>query len=37
MMLFRIWVENFSRMKWDGGPFAFGILVDHVAATLPGD
>ena len=30
-------VENFRGVKWNGGPFAFGILVDHVAAALARD
>jgi hypothetical protein len=27
-------MENFRGVKWNRSPFAFGILVDHVAATL---
>ena len=27
-------MENSRGMKWNGGSFAFGILVDHVAAAL---
>jgi hypothetical protein len=30
-------MENFGGMKWNGCPFAFGILVDHVAAALARD
>jgi len=30
-------MENFRGMEWNGGSFAFGILVDHVAATLARD
>jgi len=27
-------MENFRGVKWHYSPLAFGILVDHVAATL---
>jgi hypothetical protein len=30
-------MEDFRGMKWNGSPFALGILVDHVAATLARD
>jgi len=30
-------MENSRGMKWNGGSFAFGILVDHVTATLTRD
>ena len=30
-------MENSRGMKWNGGSFAFGVLVDHVTATLTRD
>jgi hypothetical protein len=30
-------MEDFGGMKWNGSPFALGILVDHVATALARD